>query len=134
MRRTLLAQLQGGGGAGAESNTPSAGDFDSQRLRTDRHEELDITSVGDERMRNNPDRRPHASRFVSWANCQETERTFPCQMTPHTPPIPNKSESNESIAKRASIISVDPSQELGLEVRPDNPQQAFKDPSLRTMR
>jgi len=44
-------QLRNGGGAGAESNTPSAGDFDSRRLRIDRHEALDITSVGDERMR-----------------------------------------------------------------------------------
>jgi len=54
---------------------------------------------------------------------------IPCQMTPHTPPIPNKSESNESTAKRTSIVSVDPSQELELEA-----QQAFKDSSLRKMR
>ena len=44
-------QLRNGGGAGAESNIPSAGDFDSQRLRIDRHDELDIVSVCDERVR-----------------------------------------------------------------------------------
>jgi len=49
-------------------------------------------------------------------------------MTPHTPPILNKSESNESTAKRTSIVSVDPSQELELEVRPDNPSKLSKTP------